>query len=406
VSAGRVVTLVLQSGDGSVVGTLDPFRVELPWWSEAAGVVETARRERGADVAVLRLLHADADPENPWKMGGSSVYAAELYGPVPSGVRATDPRTAAAAFDDHPLRLAWARPGGPAREVAWAVQALADGGRELTGRPQQMRTWNLSSIWSIPTTGGTAWLKSVPPFFAHEGRIIEWLADPALPPLVASADGRVLMSDIAGVDQYDAALPTLASAVDILVAIQHRVSGRVDELLALGLPDWRWPALRPLIDDVVDRHRDELDGSESHALDAFVANFDERCRAIDACGLPVTLVHGDFHRGNLRGNDSQVSLLDWGDCGVGHPLFDIAAMLAPLDSAVTDELMTAWTAEWLERCPGSEPVRAATLIEPIAALRQAVIYRGFLDRIEPSEHCYHASDPALWLRKAVARLVP
>jgi Ser/Thr protein kinase RdoA (MazF antagonist) len=219
--------------------------------------------------------------------------------------------------------------------------------------------------------------------------------------LLASDDGRVLMSDIAGVDHYDAALPTLAKAVGILVAIQDRLSGRVDELLPLGLPDWRWPALRPLIGDVVDRHRHELDGSESRAIDVFIATFDERCDAIDACGLPMTLVHGDFHRGNLRGDDSHLTLLDWGDCGVGHPLFDIAAMLAPLDSGVADGLMTGWTAEWLERCPGSDPVRAATLIEPIAALRQAVVYRGFLDRIEPSEHCYHASDPARWLRRAV-----
>ena len=60
------------------------------------------------------------------------------------------------------------------------------------------------------------------------------------------------MADIAGTDQYDAALPTLERAVAALVSIQHRVTDRVDELLALGLADWRWPALRGRIDDVVD----------------------------------------------------------------------------------------------------------------------------------------------------------
>lgn len=40
------------------------------------------------------------------------------------------------------------------------------------------------------------------------------------------------------------------------------------------------------------------------------------------------------------------------------------------------------------------------LLEPVAALRQAVIYRGFLDGIEPSERVYHADDPPLWLRRA------
>src|SRR6185437_490274 len=101
-----------------------------------------------------------------------------------------------------------------------------------------------SSIWTIPTSGGPVWLKSVPPFFAHEGRIIEWLAEPDLPPLLGWDAGRVLMADIPGVDQYDAPVPILARAVDTLVRIQHRVAGRVDALRELGLADWRWDALR------------------------------------------------------------------------------------------------------------------------------------------------------------------
>ena len=40
--------------------------------------------------------------------------------------------------------------------------------------------------------------------------------------------------------------------------------------------------------------------------------------------------------------------------------------------------------------------------EVIAALRQAVIYQGFLDAIEPSERIYHEQDPAEWLRRAVS----
>jgi len=32
----------------------------------------------------------------------------------------------------------------------------------------------------------------------------------------------------------------------------------IDELLALGLPDWRWPALRLLVDDVLAKHPDPV----------------------------------------------------------------------------------------------------------------------------------------------------
>jgi hypothetical protein len=35
---------------------------------------------------------------------------------------------------------------------------------------------------------------------------------------------------------------------------------------------------------------------------------------------------------------------------------------------------------------------------PVSALRQAVIYDGFVSAIEPSERVYHAADSARWLR--------
>jgi Phosphotransferase enzyme family len=264
-----------------------------------------------------------------------------------------------------------------------------------------MRTWNLSSIWTIPTHAGRVWLKSVPPFFAHEGAIIEWLGEPALPPLLGSSPGRVLMADIVGDDQYDASLATLERAIATLVAIQARVNSEVEELREIGLADWRWPALRPRIDDVADRHRHELDPAQQRALDRLIGTLDARCADIDACGLPMTLVHGDFHPGNLRGDDNDLFILDWGDCGVGHPLFDVAAMVQGLDAEPRAAVMTAWTRAWFQYRPGSDPGRAAALLEPVAALRQAVIYRGFLDGIEPSERCFHASDPAIWLRRAV-----
>ena len=48
------------------------------------------------------------------------------------------------------------------------------------------------------------------------------------------------------------------------------------------------------------------------------------------------------------------------------------------------------------------PVMVPALLAPIAAARQAVIYQGFLDCIEPAEHPYHAADPADWLGRTAA----
>ncbi len=95
-------------------------------------------------------------------------------------------------------------------------------------------------------------------------------------------------------------------------------------------------------------------------------------------------------------------LLDWGDCGVGHPLLDQAAFLERLAAPDRDVVRAQWAGLWRAAVPGSSPERAATLLEPVAALRQAVIYDQFLTQIEPDERVYHAGDPADWLRRAAA----
>jgi aminoglycoside phosphotransferase (APT) family kinase protein len=122
-------------------------------------------------------------------------------------------------------------------------------------------------------------------------------------------------------------------------------------------------------------------------------------RRLAACGLPDTLVHGDFHPGNFRGDDRALTLLDWGDSGVGHPLLDQPAFLDSVSGDAVAAAREHWLRQWRGAVPGCNPARAALLLAPIAAARRAAIYRGFLDRIEPAEHPYHRHDPAEWLRR-------
>ncbi len=195
--------------------------------------------------------------------------------------------------------------------------------------------------------------------------------------------------------------------VSILVDLQRDSIGNVDELLALGLPDWRGPALTAAIADVVVRHADELAVDERAALDAFVDGLSARFSAVGSCGLPDALVHGDCHPGNARGTAASVTLLDWGDSGVGHPLLDQPGFLDRIEEAGWVAPVAArWLELWREAVPGSDPGRAAELLAPIAAARMAVIYRKFLDDIEPSEQAYHRADVPDWLHRTAALLGP
>jgi hypothetical protein len=389
----RVVELVLVDPSGEMIGSLPPLPVATPWWPEAAPVVQAARERYGIEVVLLRLL--DAERASP--PGGRVTYLAE--------VSASDARRADAArpwpgpLDDHPLRMPWARPGGPAADLGWADGVLEDRGTPRAGPAEQMRTWNLSSLWRLPVERGHVWLKHVPSIFAHEAALLARLAGPSLPVLIGADGARSLLGDIPGEDMYDAGLPVLRRGLSILVGLQRQWVARIDELLAMGLPDWRAPALTSLVEDVVRRTSSELAGDDMATLDHFVAGLPSRFERIAECGIHDTLVHGDFGPGNLRGTVDSLVLLDWGDSGVGHPLLDQPAMVDRAPREAVEPLLGQWAADWEAAAPGSEPREAARLLAPVAAARQAVIYRKFLDHVEPSEHPYHRDDPGTWLRR-------
>ncbi len=403
----REVTLVLCSRSGQVLGSLSPFSVDSPWWPDVEPVVAAARDLHGVAVRVLRLLSTGG----PGPSGGPVAYSAELDGDLPPAVvlRPVPADLAEEATREDPLRAPWARPAGLASTLAWADAALDAAGTGRCGEAVQVKTWNLSSVLRLPTGRGTVWCKSVPPFLAHEGAMIAAVGDgePDLVPPVVAADraaGTVLLADVPGEDQWEAPQDRLVAMVTRWVAVQAGWAQRVPELIDLGLPDWRSEALTAAVASLVRRDdvRAALDGPERAALDALLAALPERLAALDACGLPPTLVHGDLHPGNWRSDGRSLVLLDWGDSGVGHPLLDLTAFLPRTPRAAQDAVLEAWIGAWSAARPGADPGRAAELIEPVAALRQALIYQRFLDGIERSERRYHEGDVPQWLRTAIA----
>jgi hypothetical protein len=389
----RVATLVVCTRAGEVLGQLPPFPATPPWWQDATALVEWVKNRHGVDVTILRLLGASR-PEPP---GGAVTYLAEA---VEAPARALPLTPWVGRLGQHPLRLPYARPGGPSRDLAWAASALQSLGHRPDGPAAQERTWNLSSLWRLPLEHGAAWLKCVPPFFAHEGAILARLQGGPVPRLLAHEGGRLLMAEIPGEDQYEAQEPTLRALISILVDLQVQWAGRAESLISMGLPDWRAEALAQSVESVVHRTAAVLPDADRGTLLRLVDGLPRRFAAVTECGIPDSLVHGDFAPGNARGGNDRLVLLDWGDSGVGHPLLDQSAFMDRVPSRLVPALSEHWSALWREAAPGADPERAARLLAPVSAARQAVIYQAFLDQIEPAEHPYHRNDPARWLSRA------
>ncbi len=383
----RHVTLVLCRADGEVLGQLDPFEVASPWRQEAAPVVDACEEAHGLRPTILRLL--DAEDEVP---GGAVTYLAETDG------RPESVLPWVGELDEHPLRMPWARPGGPGADLAWATEALSSGSRRIVGEPVQIRTWNLSSLWQLPTDAGPAWLKAVPSFFAHEAAAMRVLADQPIPAVLAGEPGRAVLAHVDGEDGYDARLDGWRCHIDTLVSIQRAAAERVAELLDAGVPEIGLATVVAEISDVVDRW--------AHALDAEVRDrigtaLDDAGRAVDVVEelAPLrTLVHGDAHTGNGRFAPRAVTILDWGDSFVGHPLLDLAVGDS-YHPEIADEVVELWLERW-RRVGFPRVAEAWEALRPLAHLRTAAVFQHFLDHIEPSERRYHEHDVVPTLLRA------
>jgi hypothetical protein len=384
----RTVTLVLVGPAGEVLGRLPPFEVSAPWWQEVGEIVERT------GVQVLRLLHGDrATPP-----GGHVTYLAQSSlaqpplaqtpdrGPGETPDRLTPIGPAEIDPTPHPGRAAYAEAGGPAATLAWAAAHC----RFATAH--QQRTWNLSAIWRLDDAEGrpVAWIKQVPAFFGHEPdalRMVDAVVPGLVPPLLAAGpDGRMLLGHRPGEDRYGAGPDVCERIAEAFHPVQGHFAGRP----LPGIPD-----RRRLDVEFARPFEPEIPG-----LAELLDDLPRRLAELAGCGLPDTLVHGDLHPGNVRTEaDGRLTIMDWGDCSLGHPARDILRLTEHLDDP--EELLASWARRWRTTVPGSEPRKAAELMRPLAALWAAETYAGFLAAIEPAERPYHAADVPERLAAAV-----
>jgi hypothetical protein len=240
-------------------------------------------------------------------------------------------------------------------------------------------------------------MKCVPSFFRHEAAVLGVLRDQPVPRLIASDSHRMLLAEMPGEDGYAASLEARRALIDVLIDLQISTINRIGELDAAGVPDRRWAALLAAAEDVVLRR-----APDDKALRRLLDGADERIAAIEQCGLPYVLVHGDAHSGNARiGPAADPGIwFDWGDCRIGHPMLDVGVVLRAGTEHAAD-LTTHWLDGWKQKVPGSDPHLAWQLVKPLVALGDGVVYQGFLDAIEATERPYHVNDVLPCLARAI-----
>ncbi|WP_424533152.1 phosphotransferase family protein [Sphaerisporangium viridialbum] len=423
---GRLVSALVTAG-GRLIGTVGPFPVRGPRWADVEPVVAHLRRALGVPVVVLRLVTVDG---GGGARDGHVTYHVEALqppGPLSQADGGLPPGPGAGAFPQWepgasyqarpgyaeltaPVagRAAWATAAGVREALGWAAAALRDAGRQPVGPVEQVKTWNLAGLFRVPTSAGPAWLKTTPPFATCEATAIEVVgqADPGLVPVVLAADparGWVLLEHIPGADCWNASEEVIREAVSRMATAQAAIARR--GTVPHGLPDRRPRALARQVNDLLDGEAaGSLTTGELSEAWRLAERLPALITALEECGLPDTLVHGDFHPGNWRSGGRGTVVLDFADGHYGHPAVDGLRPRDFLPEARWASAADAWAGAWSALVPGSDPVRALALAEPLSHLSYAVRYQEFLDNIEDSERRYHEGDPAAEIRAALAAM--
>jgi hypothetical protein len=389
------------------LGVVGPFPVDRPRWHDVAPVVEHLTRLLGVPAVVLRLLDVRGGGGG---RGGLVGYHAELLAEPPVGLalRPVSPAESD-ALGPQPHRAEYATADGVRAALDWAEQALAAAGRPVTGPVEQVKTWNLAGLFRLPTASGPVWLKTGRRFAVDEAAVIALFGsvDPQSTPTVLAADPRrrwLLLDHVPGEDCWGPSAEVVADAVPRLVRAQAALAASYPGGAPAGLPDRTPAALLPAVKALLDGPAGtELTPEELAAARAMVDQLPALIEQLAACGLPQVVLHGDFHPGNWRAaGTGPAVLVDFADACFGHPALD---GLRPKDFCSEErwaQAAAAWCETWRTLAPDSDPERALRLAAPLGHLGYAVRYQEFLDAIEPSEHRYHAGDPAAELRAALA----
>lgn len=311
-------------------------RSALPSVSNAGGELTDLQAVLPATRFLRVAAHVEVTPEHVARLRVFEAVDAEGVAPetvaVPEQLRTAFERCVAEmrGAPPPPRRPAWSQPGWHEEVEAWVGAPL-----------EQIRIWPLSAV----LRNDDVVFKAVFPLFRHEPAITEALGVPR----VLRSDherGWMLLERLEGTEAEDH-----AAALRALAAVHREWASRVDEALALGAHDRRAPS-----------------------------------------ALPHTLIHGDFHAGNVLG----ATIIDWSDAAIANPLHDVNHYLLNRDESLGGTLLDAYAEAWPEYDIHAEASACeAETYEYIAAS-----YAGITDALAEDDRWWFAGEEERWLARA------
>jgi hypothetical protein len=288
-------------------------------------------------------------------------------------------------------------------------------------------------VFRIPTDAGASWCKAAGLGPRHEAALLErfaaWGTSHVLRPLAVDAargwmllpDGGPRLRDLAPEERGDHDLEAWIRLLPMYAELQRAVEGRVEELVAAGVPDERPDRLATVLDGLVGADEvwsrldaDEIEGGAVARRALRDSRADIAALTVDlaSSGIPPSIEHGDLHDGNIFVGPDGVRFYDWGDATVAHPFGTLTTTLRSIayhtgrteDAAELDRLRDAYTEAWTDVLPRSALAEVAGLATDLAHIGKSSAWARAMDGVDPAAMGEYGGGAGGWLIDFADRL--
>ena len=224
--------------------------------------------------------------------------------------------------------------------IQWAEIHLKNNGYSIKAPIEPVRLMPWSNVFKYQTSKGDLFLKTMRAPFTIESTLLPYLTQhyqERLPSLTASnTELHCLLMEDAGTplrdrlkENYQVDLVT--KTITDYASIQQKSVSQLNELIQLGLNDWRLEHLPSLYAELLEKEtfllNDGLRVKEVEQLKKQQNNFAQLCERLAQYNIPETIEHGDFHDNNILIKNGHLTICDWGDAIIAHPFFSIITFL-------------------------------------------------------------------------------
>jgi aminoglycoside/choline kinase family phosphotransferase len=280
---------------------------------------------------------------------------------------------------------------------------------QITGEIEQNHAYAWSTVMRVPSSEGMIFFKATASETVYESaltrKLAGWFPD-CMPDLVAvdTTRGWMLMRD--GGEQLRASIrptkdvkpwePVIARYAELQIGLAEHV----DEILALGIPDYRLAALpalyKKLLADeeslMIDQEKG-LTSADLQQLHKLTPRFEQICSDLAAFGIPESLNHGDFHDGNILLKNGRITFFDWGDASVTHPFASLRTFFVSMEIALSLDdyapptpemtvLLELYLEHWEHFTEKEHLLSAYNLSRPVASIVTALRWHNTISQLQ------------------------